>query len=206
MKYLHQSHAFRIARAFTLIELLIVMTVIIALMAMMLPAMNSYRERAAVRQNQALISSLVGAMNSFGVDTFFDPDPGPGQPHVYRAWYTAGDGFLDGDPAMDGWPNDPDLQAVLDRLLIGPEGIAYRGPARMLPIAISARHIEPETGRIIDSWGHPLRVLDPEAEGSPYDDSPLRGVIGIGLWSSGPSGDPDKLKDNIISWGSEGLE
>lgn len=202
----HRSlHTPRPVQAFTLLELLIVISVMTALMAMMLPAVSGYRERAAVRQNQALISSVVGAMNSFGQDIIVDPHTGD----VYQLWYITGDGFLDGNPEADDPPFSDVLLGIMGH---GPDArdpedapvMEYRGPARMLPIAIPSRHIDKRTGRIIDSWDNPLRVLDPSSPDSPYGQDLANVVVGLGVWSSGPSGDPQNTDDNIVSWSSEG--
>ena len=192
-------------QAFTLIELIIVVSVIMALMAMMLPAVSSYRERAAARQTQALISSLVGAMNSHGTDTIRDPLTGT----IYRLWYVAGEGYLDGDPTAEEPPYSAALLEAMgrgDSTRESDQVMRYNGPARMLAVAIPDRHIDSTTGRIVDAWGRPLRVLDPSLDDDPYEAEVLRGVVGIGLWSAGPSGDPQHLDDNIVSWGSGGLD
>lgn len=182
-------------QGFTLIEIVVVVLVIMALMAMLLPALNAFRDRSALRQTQSLVDAVAGAIALYQHTTIVS-DRRTGA--TRRLWYFTGSGgLLDGDPARDesfatGGLRDMAAEA------------GYTGPARMLTaLSVPTRHLDAASGRLVDAWGHPLRVLDLADPASPYHgQTHLRTLVrSLGIWSAGPDGDPATTTDNLTSWG-----
>ncbi len=181
-------------RGFTLIEILIVITVILIIAGLTVPAVNAIRTRMDRTATNHLCLALANAIKTYGSDTINVPPKKSGDPWVVRRlWDFNGDGFLDGNP-----------QAVRSVKHLGPLAInktneeiiftadqkdeaarcGYLGPAAMFETLFPNRASD---GAIRDRWGTILRI----SYGMVYG--------GIGIWSEGPDGVPG-TDDDICSW------
>lgn len=169
---------------FSLIEMLIVLAVIAALMAMGWYGVGALRERQRVQRTQLMVQTLAGAISAYR-DRVLLVRASPSAPGVaHRLWDVDGDGVLDGDPELD--------EAFGEELRAAALAAGYRG-ALQLPVE---RMRSDRMRRIVDGWGHPLRL----AAGSQ-----IYGPLGMGVWSLGRDQKPDTA-DDIRSWSADGSQ
>lgn len=164
-------------RGFTLIELLTVVTVIMVLMGMGIPAMGAIR-RSQQRQGAAvLIASVATAMRQYDRDVWWVPAANMN----IRMWDWNGDQILDGDPMVEAVPTGgPTAAQVVSS--------GYRGALSMLRLDLPTRLIDKNSQRIVDPWKKSLRIAFA---------TKVYGEADWGLWSGGPSGG---AAPDITSW------
>lgn len=166
---------------FTLVELIIVLGIIVALLAVTLPVVGAIRVAQAKRGTAALVATLADAMAKYGTGDagLLVPASAAGAPAQMRLlWDFNGDGVIDGDPARDP-AFDAEARAAAGRA-------GYTGPALMLGDTFK---VDGE-GRIVDAWRRPLRLVrHPPRTGR------------LQPWSLGPDGQP-ATTDDITPWRS----
>jgi prepilin-type N-terminal cleavage/methylation domain-containing protein len=168
-------------RAFTLMELMVVMAVIIALAGISYPTFTWLRHRADVDSTVTLInavSATIGGQPQRQVTFHYGTPP---QMAIRPLWDFNGDGFLDGAPAQD------DRFAASDRDLA--EAANYTGFIGGTRAALPPRNVD-AAKRVIDPWDNVLRI---DIKAGTY------GSSFFGLWSPGPDG-IDGTDDDIRSW------
>lgn len=167
-------------KAFTLIEILVVISVILILMGMMLGVSKRSGQSSAAR---ALIATVAAAINSYGVKSFELWSAGSPNAVVTRSWDVDGDTILDGvvEPPLY-WRQPPALAnaATLDRL-------RYRGFIATIGMP-SLRKIRESDQVVLDPWGRPLRITWAAR---------IYGDEGFCVWSQGR--DPDNPADDLLS-------
>jgi type II secretory pathway pseudopilin PulG len=175
--------AARNTRALTLIELIIVIGVIIALMAISFPVVGSIKARSDRDATQALIAGLVAAAATYR-DLQVVPVTVGSDRVLRRPWDVDQDGIIDGD-STSGWiPTGCTAPAW------------YRGPALTLGLTPPKWALDGQ-GRLQDRWRHPLHVRW---------DAATAGPAGFAVWSLGKDGIDqthptlDEAGDDIRSW------
>ena len=185
-------------RGFTLLELLVVISVIAALAAVGLPTINYMRHKAQVAATEAVVKQVAMTI-SVRQERHHTIDDGSGNLVTFPIWDVNDDGLLDGNPEKE----QPVLAA--DRkypavVLAEPE--PYRGFINTVSFEVAERHVD-ELGRVVDAWRQPLRI----AYGAG-----AYGSLGIGVWSIGDDGvdgfatGHDGTDDDITSWKLEGAQ
>lgn len=177
-------------QGFTLVEMLVVISVIVALAALSIPITGMVRSKGKVTQTQAVVHAMtaaIAAADSRSVTVRFD-----GQLRTYRRFDVDGDGLLDPHPRDGGL----DLPAAEVAVLLEQ---GYQGPVAELAPSIPGERID-ATGRVTDAWDRPLRIarLTAAAEDR-LAALPPRGADAAALWSAGPDG-IDDTGDDIRSW------
>jgi prepilin-type N-terminal cleavage/methylation domain-containing protein len=160
-------------RGYTLAELLIVIAIIAALMAILFPLLSSIRAQADIAATRLLIQGAASRMASFGTSSITCRDG-----TARRAWAI---GQVPGDSEIDG---DPRLYPVAHPLatLAPPEYIGFVAMTGFTPTCgVNAR------GQVLDRWRRPLHIIYAAYAYLPD---------GRGLWSTGPRG----VGDEINSW------
>ncbi|MDA3963249.1 MAG: prepilin-type N-terminal cleavage/methylation domain-containing protein [Planctomycetota bacterium] len=188
-------------RGFTLIEMMIVVSVIVALFAISIPVMGLMRERARVTSTDGLVETVATAITSYQLSLWPVYNPTSKAIRNYRAWDwnaagAAGRNDLDGYPEAD----DSGITSTghADHLLYAG---GYRGFLETVRPDLP-KQFRGNEGRVIDAWGNTLRI---EWAARAY------GSAGFGIWSKG--GDmKDKLdtggvaaddEDNLTSWSND---
>lgn len=150
--------------AFTLIELLIVMSVIAVLAGLLIAAFGSTSKVNQVRATKSTCDAIAAAITIRGNDILTLPSGA-----LRPAWDFNGDGMLDGDPKRT---FTPELAAEA-------ASIGYRGAMADLGLETMRLFIDTRTSTLIDSWHQPLRIS--------FDDLDY-GATGFSVWSIGPDG------------------
>jgi len=192
---------------FTLVELTIVIGILVTLMAMgavLAPGMLARSKRAST---QAAVSALATAIAADGRSHFQIEVPGLDAARRVPAWDVNNDGWVDGDPTHGDQPH-PDPQRAqagevefpaAERTSILAHLPGYRGPVHGLSGLIIDDSRLDASGRPIDAWKRPLRILHRGASRAPAGAQTGRHFIGI--YSCGPDGiDNDGGGDDIRSW------
>ncbi len=190
-----------VSRGFTLVEMLIVLSVIAALVGAGVPLFTVVHRRSNITATRALVTAITAAMAGYQTKAWLVPERvgTEWKQRTYRMWDCDADHLLDGAPETTMAATDP-LRAVLI-------ASGYRGFYEMAQPTIAKRLVR--DGRIVDPWGTPLRIT--YAADQLYDPSTtLFGTTGIGIWSAGPdrrdvvSGDtsPGAKTDDLTSWSS----
>ena len=190
-----------IAPAFTLIEILVVIGIILVLATMTIGGLGWYKRRAAVGRTEVLLKAIDQSLESYRSDNGFLPQ-GMGDDdssaQVYIALY--GDGELEYDSTgkvvtiktqSDG---EPDSGATIHLDMLNP---GFTG---------SKRNVTSVGGKytIIDAWSKPIRYRH-DVTGE--DDQMMNPPDDFDLWSLGPDGlgGPDggnqkERNDDIKNW------
>lgn len=155
--------AFRAASGLTLIEVLIVITVIVVLMGVSFPVIGAVKARSDRDATRSLAMGLAAAA---AVYRDLQTVPLDGGTLLRRPWDVDLDGVIDGD-RQRGW---------------APTGVTvptwYRGPVIMLGLTLPPWAVDSQ-GRIQDRWKRPLHVLWSAKKGGPG---------GFCCYSLGPDG------------------
>lgn len=175
-------------RGFTLLELLVVISVIAVLTGASLAAFPIIKRRAMISNTQAAVRAVATAITSYGAEMITLRDGVTGVDHGYRAWnwnQPAGDDILDGHPQAD----EPGISAS-GHLHYRLFAAGYLGFADTVRPELPNNYVDAD-GHVVDAWKHPLRL---------WWSSTLYGSAGFGVASDGPDG----LKgtaDDLTSWG-----
>lgn len=179
-------------RGFTLLELLIVVTVIIALMGLSYPILNRIRARSDISATSELIQGIAAAMAQYRISTFTGTDG-----KIWPAWtlgQVAEDGVTQVNYQIDG---DPTLYPTAD-----PSPLAWRAPLSYsgfvnmtgftIPWPLNAK------GQLVDRWHQPINVIN---------NAKAFGNSAWGVWSNGadlltdyPGSTTGHSLDDIVSW------
>jgi len=129
-------------RAFTLIEIMVVLTILAALMAMGFGGFRHLREKASRDATQALVEAIANGIAARGPElTVRSGD----EVRSLAIWDVDRDGLLDGQGL--------DLGPVTNGALLRDAGYAGLTPA----VAEVPDRFRDAQGRPIDAWGQPLR-------------------------------------------------
>jgi prepilin-type N-terminal cleavage/methylation domain-containing protein len=161
-------------RAFTLLELLIVILIIAALAAIGFWAAHSVIARARLNQATVLVHGVASEAGRFAAHDVTALDGRIYAP--FTLGQSPGMADIDGDPAR--YPSSDPLVAR------APAG--YRGFVALSGIALPPQRVN-ERGQPIDPWRHPLQIA---WAANTY------GSASLGVWSLGPPGGAP-----ITSWG-----
>ncbi len=198
---------------FTLIELMVVISVIALLAAIGIPTMLAMKKRAAINSTRTLVNAVATAIASYPTRTWqvnipvqvANPPPSHTEyrPRIGRLFDLNGvnlvgpvgpvppgetypwDLTMVGDGFLDG---DPQREGSFSQHLIDS---GYSGFIAMTQPPIAKRNVN-DKRQVVDEWKLPLRI----AFGAD-----VYGPSGFGIWSTGP----DLLqgtKDDITSWES----
>jgi len=177
-------------RGFTILELLIVVTVILALMGMSYPILDRIRARSNISATSELIQGIAAAMAQYRVSTVTGTDG-----KLWPAW-TLGqintDGVTRNNYQIDG---DPTLYPSGDPLPFRAP-LTYSGFVNMtgftIPWPLNAK------GQLVDRWHQPINVIN---------DAKAYGTSAWGIWSNGPDQQTNyptsttgTSTDDIVSW------
>lgn len=172
------------APSFTVIELLLVITIIVILMSLLMVGIHKARDQAELQRARVEVSNLYGALRSYHAD--------------YGVWpYT--------DEAIHSADN------ALMQMLGGGNGLG--NTKQRLYLSLKSNQTN-SAGAFVDPWGNPYRVLcdgtGNAADGgvpSPFGPAGLTSPVPLMVWSSGPDGQSDtggdlsnKNKDNLKSY------
>lgn len=178
---------------FTLVEMLVVISVVVALSAMTIPIVNMVRERGQRTQTRATVDAMTAAIAAAGsrsVTVMIG-----GELRTFRRFDVDNDGLLDPDPR--------DVALALpaaERAALIEQG--YLGPVAELQPSIPKERID-ATGQVTDAWGQPLRIARLAASDEDRLASlPAKGADAVALWSAGPDL-TDDTEDDIRSWEAE---
>ncbi|MBA3708541.1 MAG: prepilin-type N-terminal cleavage/methylation domain-containing protein [Planctomycetes bacterium] len=179
-------------RAFTILELLVVILVISALMGMLFPAVHWYRDQAIKKTTAAMMAAISAAIISYRRESIVVPalgNPALVDDQTRRLWdFNIGsctsptfDYILDGDPELDPGFSASDRAAA--------KNIGYRGFLATSGASLSKAVVAPD-GRLMDPWKRPIHIR--YATGA-------YGAANFGVWSNGPDG-VEGTEDDIRSW------
>ncbi len=180
----------RTTTAFTLIELIVVIAIILSLMGLGIPVYNVLIRNNRTSQTQALVVAIAGAMDAYRVQQWTVWDATAGRSRAYRIWDWNEDGLIDGRPADE----EPAITATAHaHHALYRSG--YLGAVEMLALPVGPGRAD-AAGRPLDAWKRPFHIT--QAAGV-YGSSPF------GIWSlgadglDGPPGSP-AAADNPHSW------
>ncbi|MCP5536982.1 MAG: type II secretion system protein GspG [Akkermansiaceae bacterium] len=177
MKTPRHPQGFR-APAFTLIELMVVIAIILVLASMVVGGMGWYKRKAAEGKTQVLVSSIERALEEYKLDNGVFPTGGGGDNstiEVYKALY--------GDADANGTP-DSGAKVYLE--ILNPSNTGNK------------LNVDTSNYTIIDAWGSPLHYQSP-GEMNPADDFDLWSLGANG--QGGPASNNKKDKaDDIKNW------
>jgi type II secretory pathway pseudopilin PulG len=175
--------------AFTLGELLVVISIIAVLMGLAIPGFMAWQRHARVVRTQAQVAMILAAIVNYDQrgKGIWSTQRADGSQVNFRLWDYNGDQRIDGRPeAEDPDPrNDPSDPLVRS---------GYRGLIAMTGLPLTSLDA---AGRPLDAWRQPLHIA---AAAGIYGDALF------GVWSSGPDrldGPPGSAaaRDNLTSWG-----
>lgn len=164
-------------RAFTLVEVMVVMGLMVALTAVLIPTVRHLRRTSQVQATGNLVRAVAAAITAYPVRDWTWRDPATGKARSSLLWDLDDDHELDGDPTMYG------------AFPVGLADSGYRGLLAMAQPPLGRQFVDHER-RIVDAWKRPLRIrFAADTYGSSW----------FGLHSLGPDG-LDGTADDIASW------
>jgi prepilin-type N-terminal cleavage/methylation domain-containing protein len=174
-------------RAFTLVELLVVMSVIAILMSLLVPTLHAVRRQVNETRCEAMIHGLSMAAESYKQMYYaYPPDNHPQMDYVSQAlvYYLSGASIAYGpDDAPDGYPWDNEVFKDTSGSGRLASHVFYQFDDDML---LDLSDGSPGNGLpgIIDPWGVPLFYNAPSGANA----NPLHNVQGFDLVSAGVDG------------------
>lgn len=172
-----------VQRAFTMLELLVVIGIIMVLIGLSFPLMAHMRLNADIKSTRMLVNAVHAAVLQYGHPMVTGTD-GKG----YNAWTLNWNGHpnpTDGQQPLDG---DPLLYSASDPITtIAPS--FYRGFVFMTQFPVDEARLD-GYHRVVDRWRQPLQIA--------YA-SETYGQDGFGIWSMGPD-KTNYTSDDIQSW------
>ena len=169
----------RVARGFTLMEILVVIAIIAVLASMTVGGLKWYKRKAAVSRTTVLVGGVGRALEDYRLDNGSFPAGDGGDTstaEVYQVLY----GDLDGDGKSNSGATV--YLSLLDPSLTG-----------------NKKNVDTRSSNyvIVDAWLEPMRYQSP-GQMNPEDD--------FDLWSMGPDGEggpngsAEKKRDDIKNW------
>lgn len=185
---IHQSR-----RAFSLIEVLVVISVIGALAGIGIPAWFAMRTQARIGSARALVVAVRSAMAAYELKSWQvvgrDPASASTFGRLQRVdpdlWDLNHDEIIDGRPGLDtatAFPADVHDTGK-------PQLTTYSGFYDMVGMSLPKRSGLNAARQVLDPWGMPLRIRFFSATGADR----------IGVWSCGPDKSPS-TSDDICTW------
>jgi prepilin-type N-terminal cleavage/methylation domain-containing protein len=185
-----ETNAGKTGRAFTLLELMVVIAIIMILATLALPAIGRIREKAKIEQTRIVCSQVALACRDYMLQYGKWPDMteaplgcGTGlNPDYYRE---VDDSFIHLLRGGDNGNNPPcDTQG---------------NPKKTVFMEISPKLIV--GGKLVDRWNNPIRVKF-DADFNNFLTIKDQGQLNtaVAVWSAGPDNRYDKWADNITSW------
>ncbi|MBI1871650.1 MAG: type II secretion system protein GspG [Chlamydiae bacterium] len=191
MKYnmrLKRSKSLRFLTGFTIIEMLVVISVIAILASILLPALSSAQKKAKITKTQTMIDTITVALKQYRTDFGdFPPTTIPGVTGPVSAeclyYYTAAT-FVAGSSNSNIISTGPYMEYRAKDLGTTGDTANVDGSNS----AVEALY------RVIDPWGNNLQYIQPGTHNTSSFD----------IYSYGPDGQTgigeDKTKDDITNW------
>lgn len=174
------------ASGFTLLEVLTVISIIVILATMALPAIAGIRRKAYINQTSALCHQVALACRDYMLE--------------YGAWPDMDEAPYNGGEAAGFYT---EVSATMVRMFLG-ENIAATAYSEGNRRKIVFMEISPKflkNGGLVDRWGNPIRVKF-DADFDNY--MTISGVgtlnIPVAVWSAGPDGNYATWGDNPRNW------
>jgi prepilin-type N-terminal cleavage/methylation domain-containing protein len=174
-----------VSKAFTLVELLVVISVMMVLAAISYPVMSHLRLLSDIKATRMLVATVHDAVIQYHVSVISGADG-----HGYDAWTLDWNGHpipSDGNQPIDGDPQRYPQDGSHVITTVAPPG--YRGLVFMTAIPIEKTRLD-QYGRIIDRLRQPLQIAYSTA---------TYGASAVGIWSMGPD-QKNATADDIQSW------
>ena len=187
-------------KAFTLIEMLIVIVIILILASMTMIAISSLRTNASVAATTGLIGRIEIALKTYQVAFLeYPPDNDGTYKDSQCLWYYLYEGSADEDLENPKAFRTP-VRAPDPRT--GEAGIYKKFPPAIGPEGFKKKELQGNPPVIVDAWGQPLRYKNPGGDHSEGDTSKYRcrnNTKYVDLESSGPDMTSD-TDDDITNW------
>jgi len=183
---------------FTLMEILVVMTIIAILAGIMMPAVNKVMGNAKIKNAQQTALQLVSSISTYQTE--------------YRRFPVEAN-------QLDGTDVRVETDETLMNILLGQDNNQYNPRSRSFYSSRNARGRPPRNGlvfnedgggRLYDPWGNYYQVMmDVDTNHRiqpPFQKEQMAGANivakSIVVWSLGPDGQEagDGVKDNVITW------
>jgi prepilin-type N-terminal cleavage/methylation domain-containing protein len=162
------------AHAFTLIELLTVIAIILLLAGLLLPAIRKALEKAEQGKARTVVQGLATAMSAYYTE--------------YAKWPNSGNGTLNTDANFLQLLQGSDITAS-----------SFQGNPRRISF-FEAKSDDIVGGELRDPWNRTYRVrFDHDYDNIVADPSGANVRAGVLVWSAGPDG-VDNTKDDLKSW------
>ncbi|MDA3960550.1 MAG: type II secretion system protein [Planctomycetota bacterium] len=188
-------------QGFTLVEMLVVITVLVALGSMSLWIGPKMIDKGRHDGSQATVLAVATAIGNDGRSHLDLYQASLGGSVLLPAWDLNNDGWLDGDPSINAAHPDPSTStSEFDAATLAMAAtLSYRGPIHDLAtLTLPDRRLD-AGARILDGWQRPLRIMHRGAAAAPAGAGTGRHFIGI--YSLGADGiDQAGAGDDVTSW------
>lgn len=180
---------------FTLVELLVVCSVIVALFAIGYPIMTMARANAMKSGTVSLVEGVAAAIATYGTRSWSFDDGGTRRTVMLWDLNAATTDRYQGESGYGEIDGHPDHGETL------PAAVKLSGYVGLLDMAQPAVRPESvnEKRQIVDAWGEPLLISYPDIEGLSGADLQAEllrfGTDGFQVWSKGPDKSPGTADD-----------